>query len=106
MLEMKRDEIDKVFQDGMNGKLEQDKSRIISMTFCKPFHLYWFRAIPPFCRQSIGFQKCLISTVGKFLICEYTHHAQTGLFKCQECSPFIENDDMKEEANSKLIINK
>jgi delta-aminolevulinic acid dehydratase/porphobilinogen synthase len=40
------------------------------------------------------------------VICEYTHHAQTGLLKCQECSPFIENDDMKEEANSKLIINK
>jgi delta-aminolevulinic acid dehydratase/porphobilinogen synthase len=40
------------------------------------------------------------------VICEYTHHAQTGLLKCQECLPFIENDDMKEEANSKLIINK
>jgi hypothetical protein len=29
MLEMKRDEIDKVFQDGMNGKLEQDHEVLI-----------------------------------------------------------------------------
>jgi hypothetical protein len=38
------------------------------------------------------------------VICEYTHHAQSDLLKCHECSPFIENDDVKEEdATFKLI---
>ena len=31
MLEMKRDEIDKVFEDGINGKLEQDHEVLIHL---------------------------------------------------------------------------
>jgi hypothetical protein len=132
MLEMNRDEINKVCQDGMSGKLEQNHELLIHLgggvygTVGEKFATVDIRHFwkpsssdkPVPTKRGIalkqytwnGLQNVIelirdfVPEIASFVICEYTHHAQSDLLKCHECSPLIENDDVEEEdATFKLI---
>jgi hypothetical protein len=125
MLEMNRDEINKVFQNGMSGKLEQNHELLIHLGgglyltvgykfptvdirhFWKPIDsdnpVPTKRGIALNQYRWNGLQNVMdlirdfVPELAPSVICEYTHHAQPDLLKCHECSPFIENDDVEEE---------
>jgi hypothetical protein len=132
MLELNRDEINKVFQDGMSGKLEQNHELFIHLgggvyvTVGENFPTvdirhFWIpidsdKPVPT--KRGIalnqykwnGLQnvmeliRAFVPELAPSVICKYTHHAQSDLLKCHECSSFIENDDVEEEdATFKLI---
>ena len=129
MLEMKRDEIDTLFHEGLAGKVEEVDETLYHLGgkvyvtvdpkiptvdirhFWKPLD----SSAPVATRKGVALYKMkwdklkdvmdvirdFVPELNSVTICEFSHHAQTDLLECKECSPFeeieVEEVDVEEE---------